>query len=142
MSTVAAVEYAIGACRCACSTEQQFSSDHTTTEASCTDSTYGELTWLVTAVRTVTEVIIYLQKNQQQPSAAGTPALHRIATAVLAWLKSMVKLPSKHVNFPSLGVYFSILSGLAPRMSVDAAPCQHAAEITSSITACARPYMV
>lgn len=36
------------------------------------------------------------------------------------WLKSMVRLPSKQVNFPSLGVYFSMLSGLAPRMSVDA----------------------
>lgn len=47
------------------------------------------------------------------------------------WLKSMVRLPSKQVNFPSLGVYFSILSGLAPRMSVDA-EAEHAPQINSS----------
>lgn len=143
VTAVTAVEHPVGAGRCACRAESRLAgSDHSPNRSFCI---------LMAQLRPIPGSSLLSGQSQKLSltckRTAGRRQLRRTAghcgcwTGALTWLKSMVKLPSKQVNLPFLGVYFSMLSGLAPRISVDAAP-QHAPEITSSNTACARPYML
>lgn len=60
--------------------------------------------------------------------------LPQLPSFLLTWLKSMVRLPSKHVNLPSFGVYLAVLSGLAPLINVEPAEpaTAHAASATTA----------
>jgi hypothetical protein len=140
MTTVPAVKDAVGARRSACKTASGQSVLQITDNRSfCCPPNLDRRTWLVAAIRTIAIVVVDLHKR------AKSCQLWLLATAKQAtrgtartWLKSMVSEPSKQVNFPFFGVYLAVLSGLAPRIRVDAA-LRHAAEITSSSTACSRP---